>query len=96
MFEDIIVQLDQMGVPYNEDYEAGTLTVEVASLDKVALIQVIQFANDSGMEFNIDESALTLMGAPQPEDLPIAPGTTEAGSPEELVDLQAGAMDKLF
>lgn len=65
MFEDIIVQLDQLGVEYMEDYDAGVLTVDVAALDKIALIEVINLANNSGLDFTVDEASLTIMaGAP--------------------------------
>jgi len=89
MFEDLIVSLDEMGVQYTEDYEAGTLTVDVGSMDKVMLINVIQLANDSGMEFSIDENSLTIVsGAPMDEPV--------LDEPEQYPgeDAQAAAFDQ--
>ena len=88
MFEDVIAQLDQMNVPYTEDYDTGTLTVDVAALDKVALISVIQLANDSGTEFTIDEASLVLTsGAPVEafeEELPAEGGDAQALALDEF------------
>lgn len=60
MFEMLIEQLDALGVGYTEDYDVGTLTIDVADMDKVQLIEVINIINDSGMLFNIDESSITV------------------------------------
>lgn len=66
MFEDMIMQLDEMGVAYTEDYDTGTLTIDVSGLDKVALIGVIQMVNGSGMEYTIDEASLVIMSGKPP------------------------------
>ena len=92
MFEDLIVQLDQMGVQYTEDYDMGTLTIDVGAIDKINLIQVIQLANDSGLEFTVDEAFLIIQtgGEPVVDEFP------EPDDEAELANLQAGAMDELF
>lgn len=73
MFDDIIMQLDDMGAQYTEDYETGSLTVDVGALDKLTLINVIQLANDSGLDFTIDEASMVIQtGAPA--ELPPLPG----------------------
>ena len=90
MFEDLIVQLDQMGVAYTEDYDIGSLTVDVVAIDKVALISVIQLANDSGMEFTIDEASLVIMAGAPVEPLP------EEGPAEDLAGMQDAALGELF
>lgn len=78
MFEDIIAVLDSAGVEYNEDYEAGTLTVDVANLDKDTLIEVISTVQASGLDFTIDATSLVVQGEPTTES------TEEEGlSPEE-------------
>lgn len=62
MFEDLITQLDSLGVEYIEDYDAGTLTVPVDNMDKIQLIEVINIVNNSGMMFNIDDASLVISG----------------------------------
>ena len=89
MFEELIVTLEDLGVNYTEDYEAGTLSIDVVALDKIALISVIQMANDSGMEFVIDETSLTIMSG----ETIMEPPMEEEPMDE---DIQAGALDELF
>lgn len=62
MFEDLIVQLDELGVTYTEDYDAGTLTVDIADVDKSILIDIIMMLNDGGHVFDITESTITVEG----------------------------------
>jgi|LGVE01.1.fsa_nt_gb hypothetical protein len=90
MFEDIIVQLDQLGVQYTEDYDTGVLSVDVAAMDKLALIQVIRMANDSGLDFTIDETSLIIQAGVEPV------AEFEEEPEEDLATMQAGAMDQLF
>lgn len=68
MFEDLIMQLDSLGVEYIEDYDAGTLTVPVDSMDKIQLIEVINIVNNSGMMFNIDDASLVISGGELTEE----------------------------
>lgn len=63
MFEDLIVQLDELGVTYTEDYDAGTLTVDIADIDKSILIDIIMMLNDGGHMFDITESTITVEGS---------------------------------
>lgn len=58
MFEDLIMQLEDLGVEYTEDYDAGTLTIPVEDIDKVELIEIINAVNNSGLPFTIDEISL--------------------------------------
>ena len=67
MFEELISQLDSLGVSYTEDYDMGTLTIDVASIDKSLLIEVISALNSGGYEFSIDESSITVQGAIEEE-----------------------------
>lgn len=90
MFDDIIMQLDDMGAQYTEDFETGSLTVDVAALDKLTLINVIQLANDSGLEFTIDEASMIIQTG-VPTEAPAFPGE-EAGDPLEA-DPRSAALD---
>jgi hypothetical protein len=62
MFEDLIMQLEELGVEYIEDYDAGTLTIPVEDIDKVDLIEIINAVNNSGLLFTIDEISLIVQG----------------------------------
>ena len=90
MFEDLITQLDGMGVEYTEDYEAGTLTIDVGVMDKVQLISVIQLINDSMLPFTIDENSLVITGGEMPSEEPMEE------IPAEEVSAEQAAMDDMF
>lgn len=90
MFEDLITQLDGMGVEYTEDYEAGTLTVDVGAMDKVQLISVIQLINDSMLPFTIDENSLVITGGEMPSEEPMEE------MPAEEISAEQAAMDDMF
>lgn len=90
MFEDLITQLDGMGVEYTEDYEAGTLTIDVGTMDKVQLISVIQLINDSMLPFTIDENSLVITGGEMPSEEPMEE------IPAEEVSAEQAAMDDMF
>mgnify|MGYP000954775294 CR=1 FL=1 len=89
MIEDVINQLDDMGVEYTENYEEGVVTVDIANVDKIALIDIISVINDSGLLFNIDESMITIIT----EDAdPMAEEPMEEAPAE---DMQAIALDDM-
>lgn len=90
MFEDLITQLDGMGVEYTEDYEAGTLTIDVGTMDKVQLISVIQLINDSMLPFTIDENSLVITGGEMPSEEPMEE------MPAEEISAEQAAMDDMF
>lgn len=90
MFEDLITQLDGMGVEYTEDYEAGTLTVDVGTMDKVQLISVIQLINDSMLPFTIDENSLVITGGEMLSEEPMDE------MPAEEISAEQAAMDDMF
>ena len=92
MFEELITQLDPMGVQYTEDYDAGTLTIDVSVMDKVTLIPVIQLVADSALDFTIDESSLTVMGAAEAMVEPMV----EEEVPTDLGGMQDDALGQLF
>lgn len=77
MFEDLITQLDDLGVTYTEDYEGGVLDINIADIDKDTLISVISAVNDSGYTFSITETNISV------ESGEIAEPTGEEELPEE-------------
>lgn len=64
MFEELIIQLDELGVPYTEETES--LVIDIANIDKVALIDVIIYLNDAGYTFDINETTITVEGTAVP------------------------------
>lgn len=69
MFEDLILQLDDMGISYSEDYDLGTLTIDIADVEKSVLIDVIIALNNGGYMFTITETSITVEGgAAVPEE----------------------------
>ena len=90
MFEDLITQLDGIGVEYTEDYEAGTLTIDVGTMDKVQLISVIQLINDSMLPFTIDENSLVITGGEMSSEEPMEE------IPAEEISAEQAAMDDMF
>lgn len=84
MFEDLIVQLDEFGVTYTEDYDIGTLTIDISSVDKSVLIEIIMALNNGGYMFTIDDSSITVEG-----------GATEGTYTEESYDEEAYLDDAL-
>ena len=68
MFEELIVQLDELGVAYTEDYDTGMLTVDIADVDKAVLIDIISALTTAGYTFDITESTITVEGGAAPVD----------------------------
>ena len=68
MFEDLIVQLDELGVSYVEDAESGVLDIDVGAMDKAVLIDVIIMLNDGGYTFNINETSIIVEGYAEPAE----------------------------
>lgn len=80
MFEDLIVQLDELGVSYTEDYDAGTLVIDIADVDKMLLVEIIQLL--TSYTFDLTESTITVQGGAVPTE-------------EETVDEEAYLDDAL-
>ena len=59
MFEELITQLDELGVTYTEDYDTGVLTIDIADVDKTVLIDIITALNNA-YTFDITESTITV------------------------------------
>lgn len=62
MFEEIIATLEEYGVEYTEDFEAGTLNIDITTVEKTDLIAIIQALTNRGLDFDIDEAAITVHG----------------------------------
>lgn len=62
MFEDIIATLDSLGVTYMEDYDAGTLTIDIDAVDKLALVEIISMLNNGGFTYDIDDISIVVYG----------------------------------
>lgn len=60
MFEELISQLEEMGVTYTEDYDVGALTIDIADVDKSLLIEIISALNVGGYVFDITEASITV------------------------------------
>lgn len=82
MFEDLITQLDDLGVTYTEDYEGGVLDINIADIDKDTLISVISAVNDLGYTFSITETNIS-----------VESGETTESTGEELPEEGMGEED---
>lgn len=80
MLEDLMMSFSEMGINYTEDGEGG-MTVDISTIDKTMLIEVINIINDNGLEFTIDENSIVINGM-----------TAEPIEPEEE-DIQDIALD---
>ena len=58
MFEEIIAALEELGVEYTEDYDAGSLTIDIADIDKSNLIAIISTLNSLGEMFEITDTEI--------------------------------------
>ena len=83
MFEDLLVQLDDLGVTYTED-DMGGLTIDIADIDKSILIDVIMALNDGGYTFDITETSIIVEGS----------GFTEEEVPAEDYTAEDVALDE--
>lgn len=62
MFEDLISELDMLGVDYEEDYDMGMLTIGITDMEKDVLVDVINLVNEAGLPFTIDANSLIVEG----------------------------------
>ena len=60
MFEEIIAALEELGVGYTEDYDAGSLTIDIADIDKSNLIAIISTLNSLGEMFEITDTEIVV------------------------------------
>lgn len=66
MLEDLIAQLDEMGITYSEDPDTGTLTIDISTVEKADLVDVIIALNSAGVMFDITEDSITVQGDTTP------------------------------
>jgi hypothetical protein len=84
MFEEIIATLEEYGVEYTEDFEAGTLNIDIATVEKTDLIAIIQALTNQGFDFDIDEAAITVHGG----DIMTEEDMMDEEAPEEDFNLE--------
>jgi len=60
--EDLLLQLDDLGVTYTEDLEAGTVVIDIASVEKDVLVDIIMLLNEGMYAFNITDTEITVEG----------------------------------
>jgi hypothetical protein len=89
MFEDIIMEIEALGLEYTEDYEAGTLTVNIAAADKTDIINVVSILTSMDIDFTIDEASIVVMDMVM-EDMP----EEEDATTDE--DYQDAALEDMF
>lgn len=63
MLEDLMMSFSEMGINYTEDDQGG-MTVDISTIDKTTLIEVINIINDNGLEFTIDANSIIINGTP--------------------------------
>lgn len=58
--EDLLFQLDELGVAYTEDIEAGTVTIDISTVEKDVLVDIIIMLNDGMYAFNITADTIVV------------------------------------
>lgn len=76
MFEDLIIQLDELGVTYTEDAES--LSIDIADVDKSILIDVIAMLTSGAYVFDINDTTITVEGGVSEEPVEDAAYDEEA------------------
>lgn len=89
MFEELISVLDNLGVTYDEDYETGTLTIDITEVDKDSLVDIINSILGTDMDYTIDASTVVVTG----ETTDIDEATTEDTGEEDYSSLSDTALD---
>lgn len=93
MFEDIIAQLESMGVDFEEMPEQNSLSVNVSQMDKAQLIEVLNMVYSMGMSVSaLNESSMSITSGQttSPEETVIEPIEEEATDE----DAQTAALDE--
>lgn len=85
--EDLLLQLDDLGVAYTEDYEMGTVNIDIASVEKDVLVEIIMLLNEGMYAFTINESEIVVEGGEVAE-----PETEEEYDDEAYLNEALGAM----
>lgn len=77
MFEELIVELDSMGLPYTEDYEMGVMNIDITNASKIDVIDVITTIDSYGMEYTIDATNITVQSGTPVEAEPVEESETD-------------------
>jgi hypothetical protein len=83
------MEIEALGLEYTEDYEAGTLTVNIAAADKTDIINVVSILTSMDIDFTIDEASIVVMDMVM-EDMP----EEEDATTDE--DYQDAALEDMF
>jgi|LSQX01.3.fsa_nt_gb hypothetical protein len=83
MYEEIINEIEAMGLDY-VDNEDGTITVNIAELDKVDIVNAVSMLNDNMVEYDISEDSITIY---------VNPVTPEEPEMDEDEDVLGGMTD---
>lgn len=59
MYEEIINEIEAMGLDY-VDNEDGTITVNIAELDKVDIVNAVSMLNANMINYDISEDSITI------------------------------------
>lgn len=87
MMEEILTELDAMGLEYTEDYDAGIVTVDIANADKSLVIQAVGLFTSYDIDFTIDETSIVAT-MDMVEEMP----TEEAPMEEDMQEMALGEM----
>lgn len=58
--DELLTQLEDLGVDYTEDAEAGTVVVDIAAIDKTMLIDIIMMLNNNGYTYDMSDTSITI------------------------------------
>lgn len=83
MYEEIINEIEAMGLDY-VDNEDGTITVDIAELDKVDIVNAVSMLNANMVNYDISEDSITIY---------VEPDTPEEPEVEEDEDILGGMTD---
>jgi hypothetical protein len=90
MFEDIIAQLESMGVDFEEMPEQNSLSVNVSQMDKAQLIEVLNMVYSMGMTVGQLDESVMMIGNPTPvESEPDLEPVAEEETEEDAAQMAA-------
>ena len=87
MMEEILTELDAMGLEYTEDYDEGIVTVDIGNADKSLVIQAVGLFTSYDIDFTIDETSIVAT-MDMVEEMPME----EAPMEEDMQEMALGEM----
>lgn len=71
MFDQVVQELEAMGIPYVEEVD-GSVVMDISAADKTDVVTIISYLNDNFIEFTIDANSITALvgGTEEPSDVP--------------------------